>query len=121
PEIYSTLMSASANFPDPYSALVERARHDGHNDFEVAARCELGDDAAVRRVDGVLGRHHAGTNTAAVLEDGRRSLVAGALDPEDDHRAERGKLSGPWSASPSTRPSPPSRGRSCDRPSPAWS
>src|SRR5204862_7090383 len=105
--------------PDP--ALAELALHVCYGVFVVAARCDPGDAAAVRRVDGALGRHHAGTNTAAVLEDGRRSPVAGALDPEDDHRAERGKLSGPWSASPSTRPSPPSRGRSCDRPSPAWS
>src|ERR1044071_2502418 len=56
---------------------------------------------------------------AAVLEDGRRGLVTGALDPEDDHRARETALSASWSASTSTRPTPPSRG-SC-RPSLAGS
>ena len=76
--------------------LVERTLDDGHDHLEMAARRELGYDAAVRGVDGVLGGDDARTHAAAVLEDGRRGLIAGALDPENDHRAERNGVSGPW-------------------------
>ena len=66
-----------------HAALGERLLHDGHDDFEVAARRELGNDAAVGGVHGILRGDDARTHAAAVLEDGRRGLITGALDPED--------------------------------------
>jgi hypothetical protein len=52
----------------------------------VAAR-ELGDDAAVRGVHGVLAVHHRRQNLAAALHDGRGHVVTGRLDTENERHA----------------------------------
>ena len=59
----------------PHARLAQRPLDDGDDHFQVAARGELGDDAAVGSVHGVLGGDDAGAHAAAVLEDGRRGLV----------------------------------------------
>jgi hypothetical protein len=48
----------------------------------VLAGGELGDDAAVGRVNGDLGGDDVGELAAAALDDGGGGLVAGALDAE---------------------------------------
>jgi len=46
---------------------------------------ELGHDAAEGSVNVVLRRDHVRENATTVFDDGRRSLVAGALDTEQEH------------------------------------
>ena len=63
----------------------ERLLHDRHDDLEVTARGELGDDAAVGGVDGILRGDDAREDTTAVGEHRRRRFVTRAFDPEYDH------------------------------------
>jgi hypothetical protein len=64
---------------------LERSSDDRTHDLEMAPRRQLGDDAAVRGVDVVLGGHDARQHLAAAVEHGGRRLVTGRLDTEDDH------------------------------------
>src|SRR5207247_2195142 len=77
--------------------VAKRLSDDGGDDFEVPARRQLGHDAAVGRVNRVLGRNHAGNDTAAVGENRGRRLVTRTLDAEDDHLAPG------WTALPNLR------------------
>ena len=61
----------------------ERRIDHGGEPLQVGARRELGNDAAVHRVQGDLRRHHRGTHLASVGEHRRRGLVAGCLDREE--------------------------------------
>jgi hypothetical protein len=53
--------------------------------FEVRARRHFRNDAAVRRVRPHLRGDDVGQHAALAVEHGDRRLVAGGLDPEDDH------------------------------------
>ena len=57
---------------------------DGDDGAEVLAGGELGDDAAVRGVDGDLGGNDIGELACAALDDSGGGFVAGALDSEDE-------------------------------------
>ena len=69
----------------PDARLRERAANDGHDRLEVAARGQLGHDAAVRGVDVVLGGDDAREHLAPAVDDGGGGLVARGLDAQDDH------------------------------------
>src|SRR6266699_7137942 len=69
----------------PHPRLRERPANDGHDHLEVAARGELGHDAAVGGVDIVLGGDDAREHLAPAVEHGGGGLVARRLDAEHDH------------------------------------
>ena len=69
----------------PEAGDLERAPHDRPHDLEVPARRQLGDDAAIRGVDVVLGGHDAREHLAAAVEHRGGRLVTGGLDAENDH------------------------------------
>ncbi len=69
----------------PHPGLRERPANDGHDHLEVAARGELGHDAAVGGVDIVLGGDDAREHLAPAVEHGGGGLVARRLDAEHDH------------------------------------
>ena len=70
---------------DFYKQATERLLHDRHDDLEVPAGGELGDDAAVGGVDRLLGGDDARQHASSVGEHRRRRLVARALDPQHEH------------------------------------
>ena len=61
--------------PQSHARIGERLLDHRHDDFEVAARGELRNDTAVRRVDRVLRGDDAREHTAAIGEHRRRRLV----------------------------------------------
>ena len=58
-----------------HASVAEGLGNDRGDDLEVPARGQLGNHAAVGRVNGVLRGHDARNNTAAVGEDRGRPLV----------------------------------------------
>ena len=69
------------------AGLLKRPVDHGNDRQEVLPRGDLGDDAAVDRVDLCLRRYDVGEDDAAVLDDGGPRLVAACLDPEYLHNA----------------------------------
>ncbi len=103
----------------PHPGLRERPANDGHDHLEVAARGELGHDAAVGGVDIVLGGDDAREHLAPAVEHGGGGLVARRLDAEHDHVVFVSSPALLMNAPSSTQPSP--RGRAAQlelRPSP---
>ena len=67
--------------------LGERLADDRRDELEVAARGNLGDDAAVARVQIGLRGDDARANLPVLRDERRRGLVATRLDPEDQASA----------------------------------
>ncbi len=63
---------------------------DGEDRAEVRARGQLGDDAAIGRVEGDLGGDHVRQHVAFGRDDRRGGLVTGRLDAQYSHRAHHG-------------------------------
>ena len=61
----------------------ERLAENGSDQLEVSARRDLGDDAAVARVQVGLRGDDVGEDTPVARDEGGGRLVAGGLDPED--------------------------------------
>ena len=76
--------------------LAERLAHDRGDELEVAPRRDLGDDAAVARVQVGLRGDDVRADLARLGHERRRGLVAGRLDPED-HAASACSASAFWS------------------------
>src|SRR6185503_15480811 len=70
----------------------ERLAHDGTDRLDVAPRRQLGYDAAVLRVQVVLGSHDRREHARAVLHHGGGGLVAGALDRQNAGHAAPGAI-----------------------------
>ena len=99
PGPWVTAMPSSSPSPSPRRRAP--AATDRHDDLEMPPRRQLGDDAAVRRVDVVLRGHDARQHLAAAVEHRGGRLVAGGLDAEDDHaRAIIGDMGEPASRQP---------------------
>ncbi len=77
----------SVDLVDRDARLVERLVDDRADLLEVLARRDLGHDAPVDAVRRDLRRDDVRANMAAVLDDGRRGLIARRLDAE--HQAHR--------------------------------
>src|SRR5581483_6851699 len=60
----------------------ERLAHDGRDEFEVAARGDLGNDSAVARMQLGLGGDDVRPDPAVLGDDGCGGLVTARLDPE---------------------------------------
>ena len=64
--------------------LAQRGPHDRHNVLQVFAGRQLRHDASVVGVERDLRGDHVGEHLAAAAYNGRRGLVAGAFDAEDE-------------------------------------
>ena len=71
--------------------LRERLADDGRHELEVAARCNLGHDPAVPRVEISLRRDNAGLDGPVLRDERSGRLVARRLDAEN-HGAPSGHL-----------------------------
>ena len=66
-------------------SLAERLLHHRRQVEEVLPGSDLGHHPSELRVLGDLGRDDVREDAPAVLDDGGRGLVAGCLDPQDEH------------------------------------
>ena len=81
-----TAATASSSSNDD-ARFDERLLDDVADQLDVRATRDLGDDAAVARVQIGLARDHRRTHEPTVVDDRGRGLVAGRLDPEHAHAA----------------------------------
>ena len=68
---------------EPSLGALERVRGDGIHEFQVVARGDLGDHAAVARMQQSLGRDHVRRNLAVTAHDRCARVVAARLEGED--------------------------------------
>ena len=80
----------SVDVRKPERCVFERAIDDRSDRLQMLPGRELGYDAAKGSVNVVLRCDHVRENATTVFDDGRRSLVARALDAEKEHPVTKG-------------------------------